>query len=204
MERFPTTRVTRWLHFARPVNRHRRVGSVIRLPCLAVVLIGLLCLPFVVAPPLQGQDIRVELRASAGTEIRIAEFGPFLQSNLTIGELEKNLEVRLVLLAQEGGELSSWTSGTVELVPGRAYPTRRWITDADALTSQLVAPLKPAEFVIFRIGQKTLAEPGLRVVPRECRGTSHAVLATLVELRGRMSGPSGTGKTMVVCLDAGH
>ena len=87
---------------------------------------------------------------------------------------------------------------------GSSGGTSRWITDPDGLTGVLVAPLKPAEFVIFRIGQKTVVEPGLRVVPRECRGTSHVLLASLVEARGRMAGPSGTGKTMATCLDAGR
>ena len=175
------------------------------------VIMGLLIVTPLLSHPatatrLGAQDVGLDLRGSAGTEIQISEIGAFLQSNLMIGETEKNLAValRLDLLAREGGRISSWTSRTVELAPGRAYPTRRWITDPDGLTGRLVAPLKPAEFVIFRIGQKTVVEPGLQVVPRECRGSSHALLARLVESRGRMSGPSGTGKTMVVCLDAGR
>ena len=156
------------------------------------------------ASPLLGQDF--DLRVRAGTTVQVAELGSFLQGSMYIGETEKNLSLalRLDLMTAEGQRLSSWTSEPVDVVAGRGYRGRSWITDAGAVTGRMVAPLRPAEFVVFRIGQKTVVDGGARGVPRECRGSSHVLFVSLGGARELFSGPSGTGKTMAVCLDAGR
>ena len=169
----------------------------------AAALAGFTALAGVISPSLQAQEL--DLRARARTAVQIAELGPFLQGNLMIGETEKNLTLalRLDLVARDGTRVSSWRSDPVEMAPGRRYPTRRWIPDPKAVSDELaVAPLKPAEFVIFRIGQKTVVEPDFRGIPGECRDNSHVLMVSLVG-PGRLVGPSGTGKTMAVCLDVG-
>lgn len=168
-----------------------------------------------------GQGLGVTVRADVrpGTVIRSSELAGFLVSNLTIGETEKNLEnpnvtrgaaargwrvaLRVELISREEGVVATYESHAVQIEPGKRYDAATWITQPGALDERLFAPLKPAEFVIFRIGQWTIDDPTDKRIPRECRDATYAVLITPVSDR-RFTGASGTGKTMLgLCLNGG-
>lgn len=188
---------------------------------LTVILTSMVALlPAATPRPVLAQDPAVTFQSGirSGAEIQVDQLGELLVQNTMIGETEKNLAGRIgrleaaprewpvslqMTLVSREGIVSRFTSETAGLEVGKTYPTRRWISDARALTSRLVAPLKPAEFVIFRIGQWTVTDPDQRRVPRECREATHAVLISLVSTDRRFSGASGTGKTMALCLEAG-
>lgn len=181
----------------------------------ALLLPGLL---LTVAPdPVPGQEIELALRADAmsDTRVPIERLGEFLARNLmvgvhdarrAIGETEKNLvrgtaetgrsvALRLDLISRKGGTLTVFDSKTVRLEPGTRYPASEWIPHPAAI-GDVFAPLKPAEFVIFRIGQKTIA--GTRTMPRECGDATHALLVT-----PRYADDSAAGEALALCFDAG-
>jgi len=130
-----------------------------------------------------------------------------------IGETEKNLAdparrgglpvaMRVVLVDRRAGVIATYESQAIQSEPGTAYDASRWLTRPGALNEQLYAPLKPAEFVIFRIGQWTIVDAAARpVMPRECARSTHALLIGLVSRDKQFAGASGTGKTMAVCLN---
>lgn len=183
----------------------------------ALLLPGLL---LTVAPdPVPGQEVELALRADAvsDTRVPIERLGEFLGRNVmagmhdgsrAIGETEKNLvrgtaeteqravALRLDLISREGGILGVFDSKSVRLEPGKRYPASEWIPRSAAI-GEVFAPLKPAEFVIFRIGQKTIS--GTRTMPRECENATHALLVT-----PRYADESAAGEALALCFDAGR
>jgi len=100
--------------------------------------------------------------------------------------------------------VGEYKSEAIEVKGGKTYAGSTWITQPRVLNEKLVAPLKPAEFVIFRIGQKTIIKPGRPTIPLDCKDATHAVQITLVSNHERFSGDSGTGKTMGLCVNVGQ
>lgn len=186
---------------------------------VSTVIIGALIAS--VPLPVSGQAMEISLRSDVrqGAEIRADQLGTFLATRLMIGETEKNLTnpnvrrgatsggwpvaLRVELVGRRSGVVASSESQAVQSVRGVAYEGSRWISRPGGLNEQLFAPLKPAEFVIFRIGQKTLVDTGRPGVPRECEGATHALLITLVSRDERFAREAGSGKTLAVCLTGG-
>lgn len=139
------------------------------------------------------------------------------EKNLAIGETEKNLEIgeteknvlrrdadprtgwpvalRIELVSREGGMLGGFDSEAIRMEPGKTYDISAWISGSDALDDVLIAPLEPAEFVIFRIGQKTIT--GTRSMPKECGDATHAVLVA-----PRNADSRSDGQALALCFDA--
>jgi hypothetical protein len=162
-----------------------------------------------------GQDLKLTLRPEArpGTRIPVEQLAAFLARNVMIGETEKNLAnppgrrgaatgtqpvaLRMEMVSRSG-VVATVESQNVRVEPGRTYAASTWITRTSALNDELVAPLKPAEFVIFRIGQWTATKP--RMMPRGCGDAAHAVLVSVVS---RVAS-AGSGGALVLCLDGGR
>ncbi len=168
--------------------------------------------------PVHSQEVGLTLRRDLrpGTQLSGPQLGELLANTLMIGETEKNLAgsfgeraasrgraylLRVRLVSREG-VLASYSSEAVATDPRERSDASRWIPRPRELGETLVAPLKPAEFVIFRIGQFTIEGPVRGSVPRVCEDATHALLIAL-EPNARNSGDSGTGKTMALCLNVG-
>jgi hypothetical protein len=152
-----------------------------------------------------------------GAEIHIDQLGTFIANNLAIGETEKNLagsakgdaaprdwvlSLRADLISRERGVIANFASEAVEVSPGGTYPASKWFRNTKAFNSALAEPLKPSEFVIFRIFQKTIVKGvGPKIIPRACGGAPYAVLVTIESGGNQFAGASGTGKTMALCFE---
>jgi hypothetical protein len=162
------------------------------------------------------QWIYSDIRSDA--EIATDRLGTYLIGNLAIGETEKNLVVeggsrtaaarnlplalQVDLVSDADGVIASYRSEYVDFPPERDRNLAAWFPRPEELNDALAAPLKPAEFVIFRIGQKTVINGlGRETVPRQCGPVTHALLVTMVSRQQEFSGSSGTGKTMALCLE---
>jgi hypothetical protein len=160
-----------------------------------VLLIALL---LAVPRPALGQSVDMTVRARPGTRIPVDQLAAFVARTVMIGETEKNLSVafRMESITRERGVVATVESGPVRMEPGRAYSASAWITQPDEFNSALAAPLKPAEFVIFRIFQKT--DPRSPAIPPTCRTATSALRLTLVS--GRSVASDGS---LVLCFDQG-
>lgn len=182
----------------------------------------LLVLGLLLTSPRQSSGQQVDLTLSAevatNTKVSVERLGEFLARNLvitasaeerSIGETEKNLirrtaddrqrpvALRIELISRQGGMVTHFDSKAVQLKPGEKYHASRWIPRPAALGEVVAASLRPAEFVVFRIGQKTNA--GTRTIPRGCGDATHAVLVA-----PRFADGSDAGGALALCFDGGR
>lgn len=150
-----------------------------------------------------------------GTEVAVEQLGTYLTENLAVGSVGAadtgNREIRppswdfalhVDLVSRVHGVIASYVSQAVAVSPGHDYRVASWFPKPRDLNQALAAPLKPAEFVIFRIGQKTVVKGDrLHTVPRECGSAEYALLVSMSRPGQGPPDSGGTGKTMAVCLE---
>ncbi len=158
----------------------------------------------------QEADVEISLQAEPGTRISAERLGDFMARSIvigapvgkrSIGETEKNLvsiALRIELISREAGMITGFDSETVRLKPGHNYGASSWIPRPRALDDVLVAPLRPAEFVIFRIGQKTIA--GTRTIPKGCGDTAYALMIIPRFSERRVE----ADESLALCFDGGR
>jgi hypothetical protein len=126
----------------------------------------------------------VEINARPGTVIGADELGVFLAKSITakFGADMRPLSVnlRLEMISRDKRITGKFESKAVKVEPGKTYNGSKWIAQPQVLNKKLAAPLKPAEFVIFRIGQWTVTDPGRPAIPSQCQDATHAVRILLV------------------------
>jgi len=153
-------------------------------PLIFLLTLFVLAMAPVAAQVSDANIFTLKINARPGTEIGADELGVFLAKSITakFGTDMRPLSVklRLEMISREKRFTGKFESKAIKVEPGKTYNGSKWIDQPHVLNEKLAAPLKPAEFVIFRIGQWTISDPGRPAIPSQCQDATHAVRILLV------------------------